>query len=96
MDTETFDGLWWDWARGAPWLPDAMLRDAAQDVLRHLASADQARMVPLMTRCRALPEVLAAIRGACDPAWQPAGLRGAPMDVRTAFNALRLAAIGRV
>lgn len=95
MDLETLGGLWVDWANGEQSMPDTMLKVAAGDVLGNLTGADPALLVPLMTRCRAIPELIAANRRSCDSDWKPAHLREVPMNARKAFNDLRLAAIER-
>ena len=92
MDVQDTDQIWGLWANGCERLPDRMIRAAAREVLAYLDTAGPERLVPLMTRCRALPEVIAAIRCSDQPAWKPDPLAGAPRDVRCAFDEIRRAA----
>lgn len=92
MDVQDTDRIWGLWANGCERLPEKVIRAAAREVLAYLDTAGPERLVPLMTRCRALPEMIAAIRLSHQPTWKPDRLTRAPRDVRYAFNEIRRAA----
>lgn len=92
MDVQNTDQIWGLWANGCERLTDRVIRDAATEVLAYLDTAGPERLVPLMTRCRALPEVIVAIRLSDQPTWNPDTLTRAARDVRFAFDEIRRAA----
>lgn len=69
-----------------------VVRAAARKVVDYLENAEPERLVPIMTRCRALPEVIAAIRLSKQATWNTSLLNKAPRDVRSAFDEIRRAA----
>ena len=93
----SIDEAWKKWVEGERSMEQWQVRSALVGIDRDLAVASPQALVPLMTRCRAFPEIASTLA-----AFRSEGLgasrvdqffASAPRDVRQAFDWLRRQAI---